>query len=122
MLVEDFIIHVFCDVEQSYQEVVGGIRLRGRGFEPKLSGGEVITMEIVGEFLGIDTDKGIWKYFRTHWKEWFPQLGSRANFVKQSANLCIRRECIEMALSSQYYGSLGLKSRDCGLSSGLSTV
>lgn len=27
---------------------------------------EVITMEIVGKFLGIDTDKEIWNYFRGH--------------------------------------------------------
>ena len=30
-------------------------------------------MEIVGESLGIATDKGIWDYFRRHWLEWFPQ-------------------------------------------------
>ncbi len=99
MPIEDFIIHVFCSVEQSYKEVVGDIRLRRRGFEPKLSDSEVITMEIVGEFLGIDTDKGIWKYFRTHWQEWFPQLGSRANFVKQSANLWAVKQLILQRLS-----------------------
>ena len=104
MPIEDFIIHVFCDVEQSYQEVVGGIRLRGRGFEPKLSDSEVITMEIVGEFLGIDTDKGIWKYFRTHWKGWFPQLGSRANFVKHSANLWAVKQRILQRLSMSLGG------------------
>ena len=48
MPIKDFIIHVFCSVEQSYQEVVGDIRLRGRGFKPKLSDSEVITMELVG--------------------------------------------------------------------------
>jgi len=33
---------------------------------------EVITMEVVGEFLGIDTDKHIWQYFREHWLMFFP--------------------------------------------------
>lgn len=61
--------------------------LRSRGFMPKLSDAEVITMELVGEFMGKDQDKGIWRYFRNHWHEWFPHLGSRANFAKQSANL-----------------------------------
>ena len=29
-------------------------------------------MEIVAEFLGIDTDKGAWEYFTQHWRDWFP--------------------------------------------------
>jgi hypothetical protein len=41
MPIEDFIIHVFCGVEQSYQEIIGGVQLRRRGFEPKLSDSEV---------------------------------------------------------------------------------
>ena len=39
---------------------------------PKLSDSEVITMEIVREFLGLNHDKQIWKYFSIHWLEWFP--------------------------------------------------
>ena len=45
-------------------------------------------MELVGEFMGEDQDKSIWRYFRTHWHDWFPNLGSRSTFVKQSAALC----------------------------------
>ena len=44
-------------------------------------------MEIVGEYLGIDTDKGIWEYFRRHWPHFFPSLGSRTTFARQGANL-----------------------------------
>lgn len=44
-------------------------------------------MEIVGEFLGIDTDKGIWEYFRRHWRHFFPKMGSRTSFLRQGANL-----------------------------------
>jgi hypothetical protein len=47
----------------------------------------MITMEVVAEFLGIDTDKGAWEYFRGHWHAWFPNLGSRSNFAKHAANL-----------------------------------
>jgi len=86
MSVEDFIIYVYCCVEDICQTIVKQ-PLRGRGFMPKLSDAEVITMEIVGEFMGKDHDKGIWRYFRNHWHDWFPNLGSRANFAKQSANL-----------------------------------
>ncbi|MGA8165417.1 MAG: NAD(P)/FAD-dependent oxidoreductase, partial [Waddliaceae bacterium] len=39
-----------------------------------LTNGEVITMEIVGEFLGKDCDKTIWEYFKSHWKHFFPNI------------------------------------------------
>lgn len=87
MPMEDFIITVFCLVDGELKNLLGGKRLRKRGFEPALSDSEIITMEIVAEFLGIDTDKGAWKYFYNHWKEWFPNMNSRANFAKHAANL-----------------------------------
>lgn len=37
------------------------------GFAPKLTDSEMITLGVVGEFLGLDTDVGLWKYFRRHW-------------------------------------------------------
>jgi hypothetical protein len=49
-------------------------KLRGRGPEPTLSDSEVLTMEIVGEFLGIDDENGLYAYFRRHYAEWFPAL------------------------------------------------
>ncbi len=54
-----FIIAVFCLVDDHLQ----GQSLRERGPQPKLSDAEVPTMEIIGEFLGIETDKGIYRYF-----------------------------------------------------------
>jgi hypothetical protein len=41
---------------------------------PGLADSEVITMEIVGEFLGIDCEKAIWQYFKNHWLCLFPQM------------------------------------------------
>jgi hypothetical protein len=41
--------------------IVGGARLRHRGFEPKLSDAEVLTMEIFGELLGLRSDAAIWR-------------------------------------------------------------
>jgi len=94
MSVEDFIIYVYCCVDDIYQILVNQ-PLRSRGFMPKLSDVEVITMEIVGEFMGKDHDQGIWRYFRNHWHAWFPRLGSRANFAKQSANLWVMKKRIQ---------------------------
>jgi hypothetical protein len=57
-----FLISVFCMVDDFLKDK----RLRQRGPQPILSVSEVVTMEIVGEFLGIDTDRGIFRYFRGH--------------------------------------------------------
>ena len=98
MPLEDFIITVFCWVEEHRNALLGDHRLRQRGFAPKLSDGEVITMEVVGEFLGLDTDVGIWKYFGRHWLSWFPELGSRTTFARQAANLWVIKQRLHQQL------------------------
>ena len=65
-----FIIAVFCLID----DWLKGKKLRQRGPYPQLSDAEVLTIEVVGEFLGIDTEKGLYKYFRCHYGEWFPAL------------------------------------------------
>ena len=99
MSMEDFIISVYCLVEDTYQTVIPNKPLRTRGFAPKLSDPEVITMDIVGEFIGHDTDKGIWSYFAQHWRHFFPTLGSRTTYVKQSANLWCLKQNLQKHLS-----------------------
>ena len=66
-----FIVAVFCLVDDQLK----GKRIRQRGPTPKLSDSEVLTIEIVGEFLGLDTDKALYGYFRRHYAQWFPTLG-----------------------------------------------
>ena len=61
MPLENFIITVFCWVEEHWGLVSGGQRLRQRGFAPKLTDSEVITMEVVGEFLGLESDLHLYK-------------------------------------------------------------
>ncbi|CDH44240.1 IS982 family transposase [Candidatus Contendibacter odensensis] len=87
MPLEDVIITLFCWIEEHLNPLIGDNRLRLRGFTPKLTDGEVLTMEVVGEFLGLDTDQPIGQYFRQHWPLWFPQRGSRPTFAQQAAHL-----------------------------------
>jgi len=87
MPIDEFIIAVFCCIDTLVRELTAARPLRQRGFAPHLSDSEVLTMEIVGEFLGLDTDKQIWRYFRQHWSAWFPRLGARSTFVRHAANL-----------------------------------
>ena len=81
MSVEDFIIYVYCCVDDACQKLVRS-PLRSRGFMPKLSDAEVITMEIVGEFMGKDQDKSIWRYFRNHWQTAFLTWQSPAKLMR----------------------------------------
>jgi len=46
-----FMIAVYCLIE----DTIAGQRLRTRGPQPTLRESEVLTLEVVGEFLGIDT-------------------------------------------------------------------
>lgn len=59
--------------------------------QPTLSDSEVLAMELVGEFLGYDTDEGIYTYFRWHRLSLFPALAhvhrSEFVFVRQAARL-----------------------------------
>ena len=84
MPLEDFIIKTYILVDDFLKAFPG---LRKRGPSPQLTDAEVITMEIVGEFLGRGSDKEIYDYFRTHWLLWFPGIGCRTAFTRQSANL-----------------------------------
>jgi hypothetical protein len=93
-----FIVAVFCLVDDRLK----GERIRQRGPAPKLSDAEVITIEIVGEFLGMDTDTAIRRYFRRHYAEWFPALGEvhRTTFARQAANLWKVKERLWQGLLS----------------------
>lgn len=81
-----FVIGVFC-LTDDWVSSQGPIRERGPA--PKLSDSEVITMEIVAEFLGIDTERGIHAYFGRHYPHYFPRIREvhRTTFARQAANL-----------------------------------
>lgn len=55
MDITTFMIAVFCLIE----DFLSVKRLRKRGPQPTLCDSEVLTMEVVGEFLGIDTESKI---------------------------------------------------------------
>jgi hypothetical protein len=97
---EEFIIAVYCCVDDWLKELTLGQPIRSRGFQPAMSDAEVITMEIVGEYQGKDADKHIWKYFRDHWLCLFPTLTSRSTFVRQAANLWQYKQRLQQRLAA----------------------
>ena len=112
MDLDDFIITTFCMIDDTLKELLGSRRLRQRGPAPALADSEVLTMEIVGEYLSLDQDKAIFDYFRRHYTHLFPAIGRihRTTFVRQAANLCIVKEMIwqHMLKQARYDPSLKL--------------
>ena len=66
MDLDTFIIAVFCALDDGLQELAAERPWRARGPTPALADSEVLTIEVVGEHRGIDTDKGLYVYFRRH--------------------------------------------------------
>jgi hypothetical protein len=85
---DTFIVATYCLVDDHLQHEP---TLRQRGPRPALADAEVVTMEIVGEFLGLATDTALVAYFRQHYGHFFPALRRihRTTFVRQAANLWV---------------------------------
>lgn len=77
-----------------------------------LADSEVVTMEVVGEYLSLDQGKAISNYFRRHYTHLFPAIGTmhRTTFVRQTANLCAVKEMVwqHMLQQAEYDPSLKL--------------
>jgi hypothetical protein len=90
----DFIIAVFCVIDDLLPVATCGQRIRQRGPQPRLSDSEVLTMEVVGEYLSLRTDSAVFAYFRAHWASFFPAVAHlhRTTFARQAANLWAVKE------------------------------
>lgn len=96
---DDFIIWVYCLVCTYYEAVIKDHPVRREGgFPPKLTDSEVITIEICGEYFQQQTDKAIFRYFRSHYQHFFPNLTDRTLFVRQAANLWRISELIQQRM------------------------
>ena len=87
MNLNDFIVNVFCETDDFMKKFFETRKLRTRGPLPQLADSEVLTMEIVGEILGLDTDKAIFEFFKRFYQHYFPKLSCRVTFTRQSAKL-----------------------------------
>src|SRR4051794_25490406 len=88
MSLVDFITEVFVWVDDTLRACFPrGVRSHGPA--PLLADSEVITLELVGEWLRLDADARIFWHFRAHHADLFPALARvhRTTFVRQAANL-----------------------------------
>ena len=93
MDLDRFIVGAFCTIDDALRDLPAS-RLRTRGPAPVLADTEVLTLEVVGEFLGLDQDVAIYRYVRRHSRHFFPALGRvhRTTFVRQAADLWAAKE------------------------------
>jgi hypothetical protein len=89
MNLDELIIAWFCLIDDLVPLAIGTERLRQTGPEPTLADSEVITMEVIGMYLGLTQDTKLFAYFQCHWTHFFPKLAHlhRTTFVRQAANL-----------------------------------
>lgn len=92
MNLDTMIIVVYCTIDDAMKQLLPQTprgRWRASGPSPTLSDSEVLTIEVVGLFLGHAQDKATFDYFRRHHRALFPALGSlhRTTFTRQSTNL-----------------------------------
>lgn len=99
MTFDEFLLRLFYLIDTE-TEALNLPRLRQRGPRPTLHDSEVITMEVAGEFMGIDTDKGIYRFFRRYHCQEFPGLRhvDRTTFVRQAANLWRLKQMLQARL------------------------
>ena len=94
MNLDDLMITWFVWIDEMMPTVTKGKRLRERGPMPKLAVSLVITMEIVGTYVGLSQDQEVFDYFRRHYAHFFPEMArvDRMTFVRQAANLWAVKE------------------------------
>jgi hypothetical protein len=99
---DSLIIAVFCLVDDTLRRVAPP-RLRRRGPRPALADSEVLTIEVVGEHLGMSRDAELFSYFRRHYAHFFPALQEvhRTTFARQAANLWRVKEVLWQRLLPQ---------------------
>src|SRR5262249_26011509 len=94
MSLDELIIAWFCLIDDLLPKLTQGKRLRQRGPAPKLAVSLVLTMEVIGAYLGLNQDKALFAYFHRQWTAFFPALAHlhRTTFMRQAANLWAVKE------------------------------
>lgn len=105
MTPQEFLLVVFCLIDDQLKALGLG-KLRRRGFAPTLSDAEVITIEIVGEAWGHDTDQAIYRHFLRYHTAEFPALARvhRTTFARQAASLWRVKQRLQAHLAAALAG------------------
>jgi hypothetical protein len=127
MAPQELLLHVFCLIDDELQALGLG-RLRRRGPATKLADSEVITIELVGEFWKLHTDRDLYRHFRRYLTAESPALARlhRTTFARQAANRWSRWRTGSSPASPESWpgdgpltGGVPKKSRTCGPAGGI---
>src|SRR5436309_393453 len=104
MTPQDFLLMVFCMIDDELKDLTRTAPLRRRGpRQTTLADSEVITIEIVGEFWGHADDADLFRFFRRYHAAEFPALTQvhRTTFARQAAHLCWVKRQIQRRLAAR---------------------
>jgi hypothetical protein len=106
---QELLLRVFCLIDDELQALKLP-KLRARGPAPTLTDAEVITIELVGEFWGLDADKAIYRHFRAYHAAEFPGLAKvcRTSFARQAANLWAVKQKLHRRLADRLSAGRGV--------------
>ena len=108
MNLNDFIVNIFCQADDFMKKHFPTRTLRQRGPLPQLMGSEVLTMEIVGEYLGLETDKEIFEFFKDFHCHYFPKLTNRVTFLRQATNLWAVKQCLFDSIAKRFTDTISV--------------
>src|SRR5262249_20759208 len=103
MNLDDLMITWFCRIADAVAASLHGRRYRERGPQPEMSDSEVLTMEIVAEYVEVQQDSLVAQYFRDHDVAYFPLLSRmhRVCFARQAATMCRLAEPVWQGVRAQ---------------------
>ena len=106
MNLDEMIIAVYCTVDDAVKQLLPQLpqgRLRQSGPPPLLSESEVLTIEVMGLFLGHAQDSATFHSVRRHHRALFPALAQvhRTTYTRQSANLWRLKHLVNQHLVNQ---------------------
>jgi Transposase DDE domain len=101
---QELLLHGSCTVDDELKAAGGPPRRPGP--RPRLADSEVITIEVVGEFWGLDADRDLFRHFRAYHTAEFPALAriSRTTFARQAANLWRVKHLLQSRLADWLSG------------------
>ena len=84
---ETFFIAVYTVVDDIYKEAVAPLIGNRNGPEPRFSDSELITLSLVAEFLGIDSERAFLSFVRKNFSYLFPDLPERSRYNRKRRDL-----------------------------------
>lgn len=102
MNLNDFIVNLYCEVDDFMKNFFPARKLRTRGPLPQMADSEILTIEIVGEILGFDTNKDIFGFFKNFYGHYFPNLNCRVTFSRHADKLWMVKHSLFKHLANKF--------------------